>query len=110
MSSLRTACVNDHALQFIQGRLRGRTEVAMQIESLLELETRVHFDLEEGFQVEDDALQVDDEYFRRLLYQDLLGDLLDLLVAVLAEIVGYFLWLDELVQTLLQGLHTLHLD
>lgn len=52
--------MDNHTLQFIKGRLRGGAEVAMQIESLFELETGVHFDLKESLEIEDDALQVDD--------------------------------------------------
>lgn len=49
---------------------------------MLELESGVHFDFEECFEVEDDALQIDDENFGRLLEEDLFGYLFYFSVAV----------------------------
>jgi hypothetical protein len=79
--------MDDHALEPVEGWLRAGTEVAMEIQSVLELKACVDFDFEEGFEVEDYALQVYYQYFRRLLDQYLLCDLLNFLIAIFTKII-----------------------
>ena len=67
MAALWSSRVNDNSFESIGRRLRGRAKVVVQVERVLELKSGVHFDLEECFEVEDDALQIDDENFGRLL-------------------------------------------
>lgn len=66
------------------------------------------FHLQEGFQVEGYSLEVNDQDFRRLFNKHLLGYLLHLFVAVLAEVIGNLLRLDELIEAFLEGLHPLY--
>jgi len=79
--------VDDHSLEAVWCRLRRRTEVVVQIQSVLKLKSGMYLHFEECFEVKYDALKVDDENLGRLLYHYLFGDLLDLSVAVRAEIV-----------------------
>ena len=76
---------------------------------MIELELGVHFDLHEGLEVKDYSLQIDNQYFRRLLDEYLLCYLFNSLVAVRTKIVRDLLNLDQLVETFLQGFHALHL-
>lgn len=94
--------MNDYSLQFVFNWLRARTEVAAKVQRMLKLQFRVNFYFEECFQIEDDPLEIDDQYLRRLFYQHLLCDFFYSCVATFTEIVRNLLNLDQLIKTFFQ--------
>lgn len=56
--------MDDNPLQFVFNWLRARTEVTAKVQRVLKLQFCVDFYLKEGLQIEDDPLEIDDQYLR----------------------------------------------
>ena len=66
--------------------------------------------LEESLQIEDDPLEVDNQYLWGLFYQHLLCDFFHSCVATFTKIIRNFFYLDQLIETFLQWFHALYLN
>lgn len=77
---------------------------------MLELQFCVDFYLEEGLQIEDDPLEINNKYLWGFFYQHLLCDFLYFCVATFTKVIRYFLDLDQLIEAFLQWFHALHLN
>lgn len=67
MATFGCARVDHNSFEVIGRRLCTRAEVTVEIKYLLKLKLGMDFDLEEGLEVEDYSLQIDDQYLGRLL-------------------------------------------
>lgn len=78
----------DHdTLEVVRSRFGTGAEVGVEVEDLIELKLSVNFHFEEGLEIKDYSLKVDDEDFWRLLDQGLFSDFVYSFVAVYTEII-----------------------